>query len=96
MFPKKVDLENLERVIDKIYHEKQVAFGANFYNWLYKVAAKYDLSLYPPEIFSKYVTFEGSGITVYNNSFDCHKVEFSLQTGCQLGLVRQHFNMDTL
>lgn len=88
--PKTVDYDALEVWLDKIWHEGKIALGANAYNFMVKNNKKYDLQLYPPEIFSKYLVLDDN-LTVYNNSFDCRPVPFSPETGCALGYARTEF-----
>jgi len=95
-FPKKRDYDAIERIIDKIYHEGKVAFGANMVNWLYKVEKKYRLQLYSPEIMSKYLTLDGDQPKVYNNSFELKPVPFNHKTGCELGHARVDFDIDKI
>ena len=91
--PKKIDFETLERVVDKIYLEGKLAFGANFYSWLEKHNDKFNLNLYPPEIFSKYVVLDQDVPQFYNNSFEMKPVPFSHENGCELGHARTDFNI---
>jgi len=92
--PKKIDFETLERVVDKIYLEGKLAFGANFYNWLGKNNHKFNLNLYLPEIFSKYVVLDQDVPQFYNNSFEMKPVPFNHKDGCELGHSRNDFNFD--
>jgi sulfatase maturation enzyme AslB (radical SAM superfamily) len=82
--------------VDTIHNDGKIAFGANFYNLL-KENNQYNVSLYPPEIMSKYIIFdeemytnEGK-ITIYNNSFDKKAISFSFTNGCELGTHRKEF-----
>lgn len=45
-----------------------IAFGANFYPYLLQQKRDFDVSLYEPEIMSKYLDLGGSG-ALYNSSF---------------------------
>jgi MoaA/NifB/PqqE/SkfB family radical SAM enzyme len=47
---------------------KQVAFGALFHPYLKDNKNRFGLSLYEPEIMSKYISFEGNGL-MYKSSF---------------------------
>lgn len=88
--PKKIDFVALEKFIDKVYKDGRLAFGANFYNFLLKHKKKYNVSLYSPEIVSKYLILDDK-MGVYNNSFDKVPVNYDPITGCEVGKVRTHF-----
>lgn len=88
--PKVTDFEALARAVDPVYKEGKLAFGANFYPWLKKNRAKYNVSIYPPEIMSKYLLLNDE-LSVYNNSFDMRPVPFSPEAGCELGHARSTF-----
>lgn len=88
--PKLIDYEGLERAVDPVYQEGKLAFGANFYSWLLKKRAKYGLSLYSPEIMSKYLLLDDQ-LGVYNNSFEMKPVPFVAGRGCELGHARSNF-----
>lgn len=66
--PKAIDYTNLEAWLDKIHSFANIAFGANFYQFL-KPLKKWDVSLYPPEILSKYLVCDDQ-MNLYNNSFE--------------------------
>ena len=66
--PKIIDYASLEEWLDKIHSFANIAFGANFYGFL-KPLKKWDVSLYPPEILSKYLVCDDN-MGLYNNSFD--------------------------
>lgn len=70
--PKEIDYEYLEAALDKIAEFGKIAFGSNFYPFLQKIG-KYGVSLYPPEIMSKYLIMDDE-MWIYNNSFECKKV----------------------
>lgn len=72
-YPKTVLYDYLESFLDEIYENGNIAFGANFYEFLKARGQKYDVSLYPPEIMSKYLIMDDE-MGIYNNSFDCKKV----------------------
>jgi MoaA/NifB/PqqE/SkfB family radical SAM enzyme len=72
--PKTIDYDYLEKVLDDIYTNGDIAFGANFYEFLKERGQKYDVSLYPPEIMSKYLIMNDD-MKIYNNSFDCKEVD---------------------
>lgn len=88
--PKTVDYDGLEAAVDPIYKEGKLAFGANFYSWLLKKQKKYGLSLYSPEIMSKYLLLDDN-LGVYNNSFEMKPVPFAPGRGCELGHARSIF-----
>jgi len=64
--PKIIDYVSLEKWLDQVHSMGKIAFGANFYKFLAPLK-KWDVSLYPPEIFSKYLVCDK--MTLYNNSF---------------------------
>jgi sulfatase maturation enzyme AslB (radical SAM superfamily) len=68
--PKKIDFSELEKWLDKNLSEynSNIAFGSNFYDFLSELK-KWDVSLYPPEILSKYLVFDNE-VKVYKNSFE--------------------------
>lgn len=88
--PQAIDYSAFEAWLDTIYSEGKVAFGANFYNFIRKHADKYDVSLYPPEIMSKYLVLDDR-MQVFNNSFEKRAVNFNHATGCELGHARTEF-----
>jgi hypothetical protein len=49
-----------------------VAFGANFYPYLKNTEYKFNISLYEPEILSKYLDLKD--MAVYKSSFNTNKV----------------------
>jgi MoaA/NifB/PqqE/SkfB family radical SAM enzyme len=65
--PQKIDYAYLEEYLDK-RKLKNVAFGANFYEFLCKTK-KWDVSLYPPEILSKYLIMD-ENMFLFKSSFD--------------------------
>lgn len=90
LHPKKIAYDRLETWLDRIYEQSRVAFGANFYRFIERNAVKYKVSLYPPEIFSKYLIMD-DGMRVSNNSFEKRPVMFSHESGCELGHARTEF-----
>lgn len=70
--PKTIDYGGLETWLDDIHEYGNIAFGANFYNFLTPLK-KWDVSLYPPEILSKYLVCDDE-MGLYNNSFEMKKV----------------------
>jgi hypothetical protein len=81
-FPQEIDYAFLEETLSAIHHEEKLAFGANFYPWL-QTRDEYNVSLYPPERFSKYAVMDKDGIpSLYNNSFAMDPVGFSWEQGC--------------
>ena len=79
-----------EKFVDSVYKDGRIAFGANFYNFLCKNQKKYKVSLYSPEIVSKYLILDDR-MGVYNNSFEKVSVNFNPSTGCEIGKVRTEF-----
>jgi hypothetical protein len=67
--PKDIDWDYFVSVFpkDKEYNKK-IAFGANFYPYLLRKELDVNVSLYAPEIFSKFFTLEGNG-KMYKSSF---------------------------
>jgi sulfatase maturation enzyme AslB (radical SAM superfamily) len=70
--PKEINYSYLESALDKVASYGKIAFGSNFYEFLKKIN-KYGISLYPPEIMSKYLIMDDD-MWLYNNSFECKKV----------------------
>lgn len=90
--PRTVDFDRLEKWLDGIYAQSRVAFGANFYNFIKAHAAKYKVSLYPPEIMSKYLILNDR-MELSNNSFEKRPVGFTPGIGCTLGQARMNFDL---
>lgn len=70
--PKEIDYDYLDDKVAKIWENGDIAFGANFYEFLKRDGGKYNVSLYPPEILSKYLIMDE--MKLYNNSFECKEV----------------------
>lgn len=70
--PKTVAYDMLEKWLDTVSSLGNVAFGANFYKFLTRLK-KWDVSLYPPEILSKYLVMNDK-MLLCNNSFDMKPV----------------------
>jgi organic radical activating enzyme len=67
--PKEIDWEYLVSVFPKnIKENKKIAFGANFYPYLLRKDLDINVSLYEPELFSKFISLEGNG-KLYKSSF---------------------------
>lgn len=62
---KEVDYDYLKSKIAR--DDMKISFGANFYEFLKK--EDFQVSLYMPEMFSKYIDFKGNGY-IYNSSFE--------------------------
>lgn len=92
--PKQIAFDRLETWLDRIYKQSRVAFGANFYNFIKKNAVKYSVSLYPPEIMSKYLVMNDK-MELSNNSFEKRPVGFTPGIGCTLGQARMNFDLPT-
>ena len=88
--PRQIDYNRLEQWVDAIFKAGRLAFGANFYSFLKKHHKKYDVSIYPPEIMSKYLILDDDMI-LCNNSFEKRIVRYSPETGCELGMARMKF-----
>lgn len=65
---KTIDYDKLEKWLDEVHNFANIAFGANFYKFL-KPLKKWDVSLYPPEILSKYLIMDDD-MLLCNNSFE--------------------------
>ena len=95
--PKTIDTDYFIEWLETVYSEGKLAFGANFYNLLKKYKDKFSVSLYPPEIMSKYIALDDKmflddgSITIYNNSFDRKPIGFDYKNGCELGNSRTEF-----
>jgi sulfatase maturation enzyme AslB (radical SAM superfamily) len=85
-----IDYVRFKTWLDTIYSEGKVAFGANFYNFIKKHSAQFNVSLYPPEIMSKYIVMDDR-MQVSNNSFEKKPVNFRHGFGCELGQARTEF-----
>jgi len=77
--PKDIDTEYLTEAIAKIENQEKLAFGAYFFDYL-KENPQIKASLYPPELFSKYLIMAGSEndkqpFALYNNSFEMKTVK---------------------
>ena len=70
--PKEIAYGRMEKWLDKVYDYANIAFGANFYEFL-RPLKKWNVSLYPPEILSKYLVCD-DGMRLYNNSFEMKPV----------------------
>lgn len=67
-----IPYNELESWLDEVAGEGKLAFGANFHKFLNE-KKKWETSLYPPEIFSKYLVCD-EAMTLYNNSFEMKPV----------------------
>lgn len=67
---KEIDWEYLLQVLPE--NKNQIAFGANFYPYLLKGGHDITISLYEPELMSKFITLEGDG-ALYYSSFSTDK-----------------------
>jgi len=77
---KEIECENLFSVIDKLDTDK-IAFGAMFYPYIKEDKNRYKISLYEPEIMSKYISFENSGL-MYKSSFCDNPIKRDLFDVC--------------
>jgi len=66
--PKTIAYDALEKWVDSIVELNDIAFGANLHPFLSRIK-KWDISLYPPEILSKFLVFTDP-VSLYNSSFD--------------------------
>lgn len=88
--PKTIAYDYFYSWLTTIYKAGKVAFGANFYNFIRKHSREFSVSLYPPEIFSKYLMLDDR-MEVTNNSFEKKPVHFTHENGCTLGMARTEF-----
>ncbi len=75
---KDIDHELLFNTIKGMKDNSQFSYGANFYNEL-KKHDWLDISLYEPEIFSKYLDL--TTMKLYKSSFNLSEVDFPYQVG---------------
>lgn len=69
---------NWDYLVSKLPEEQsKIAFGANFYPYLLKGGHNIKISLYEPEIMSKFITLEGTG-KMYKSSFSNEVVKENL------------------
>lgn len=71
-FKQNIDYNVLKKWVDRYYKNQNIAFGVNFFEFL-KLYPQWQVSLYPPEIFSKYLECDDN-MTLYNNSFEKKRV----------------------
>jgi len=90
--PKKVDLKRMTEFADKYHKDGKLAFGANAAQWLFENHTKYNISMYPVEIFSKYLLLDEK-FTLFNNSFNRAPVGFEFGKGVELGKVRTDYSL---
>lgn len=64
---KVLEHEYLFSLVERL-NTKKIAFGALFHPYLIGNKKRFDLSLYEPEIMSKYISYEGNGL-MYKSSF---------------------------
>lgn len=88
--PKRIDYAHLEKWVDRVFRAGRLAFGANFYSFIKKHRDKYDVSIYPPEIMSKYLILNDA-MELCNNSFEKRPVKWFPGIGCELGMARMKF-----
>jgi sulfatase maturation enzyme AslB (radical SAM superfamily) len=65
---REIDTEHLSNWLDSVHQNGDIAFGSNFYHFL-REKGHYGVSLYPPEILSKYLVMDDH-MSLYTNSFD--------------------------
>lgn len=70
-----IDFDYLENFLDNAKSFANIAFGSNFYPWLKNKGDKYNVSLYEPEILSKYIVFEDKKVRIFNNSFELKEIK---------------------
>lgn len=70
-----IDYEALTKVLDSLPDIGKIAFGANFYEYL--LGKDYPVSLYEPELFSKYLDL--GNMKTYKSSFNLEEVKVGIQ-----------------
>jgi hypothetical protein len=70
--PKDIDYNYLISVLDDIDRSK-IAFGSLFHPYLSQLGKDWDISLYPPEMFSKYLCLDN--MKLYKSSFNLTEVK---------------------
>jgi hypothetical protein len=73
--PKTIAEQAIAGFLDKNFKNSNIAMGANFYKFLCD-NRKWNVSLYPPEILSKYLVMDDK-MGLYNNSFEMRPVTWS-------------------
>lgn len=89
-YPKKVDWQSFEAFMDREFAKGKIALGANAYSWMKKVAKRYKIQLYEPELFSKYIHLDDN-MSTFNNSFSMMPVKYVPGEGFELGKSRDDF-----
>ena len=72
--------------LENTYQNSDIAFGSQAYRFLLE-HPEYQVSIYPPEIMSKYILLDGDVPSMYNNSFDMIPVPYSIKEGCKIGVA---------
>lgn len=88
--PKKVDWNHFDKFLNSNHKSGQIAIGANGWNFLVKNSKKYNIPIFDPELFSKYICLDDN-LSTYNNSFDMKPVPFIPGEGFELGHARTEF-----
>ncbi len=86
--PKDVNYQIFNGFMDRHFKDGKIAIGANGYKWMKENQARYNIQLYPPEIFSKYLHLD-ENLSMYNNSFSMTPVKYEEGKGVELGKVRE-------
>lgn len=81
--PRNIDFDYFEQWLTDVQAPENIAFGSNFYPFLKRTKAV-KVSLYPPEIMSKYLIMDEK-MKLYNNSFEMKEVEYSFTDGVEIG-----------
>jgi hypothetical protein len=71
--PKTMAEQSIAAFLDENFQNANIAMGANFYKFLCD-NRKWNVSLYPPEILSKYLVMDEK-MGLYNNSFEMKPVQ---------------------
>jgi hypothetical protein len=89
---KNVDTLELKKFMDAHWKDGKIAIGANAAGFLFENGNNYNISMYPPEIMSKYL-FLNDELSTYNNSFHRVPVKFDPIEGFELGKVRSDYSL---
>ncbi len=79
-----IDYDYFATVLETIKDQSKLAFGSNFYRFLKSGKSNVKVSLYPPEIMSKYLIMDDK-MQLFNNSFEMKPVSFNPVDGVELG-----------
>jgi len=83
---KVIEWDYLCETLKAVGASKSIAFGANFYPYLLKTPDRFKMSIYEPEILSKYLVLEDDG-SIYKSSFSHQPI--------QTGIFDEHTSKST-